>query len=80
MVAGMQTDVNYGNLVINALLKDSGMVIKLNEYLDNVQKGNDGFTQNMEALKHNFLFVVISSSLICLLRRNVFNWILFLFA
>ena len=23
--------------------------------LDNIQKGTDGFNQNMEALKHNFL-------------------------
>jgi phospholipid/cholesterol/gamma-HCH transport system substrate-binding protein len=56
MVAGMQADVNNGKGLINALLKDSGMVIKLNESLDNVQKGTDGFNQNMEALKHNFLF------------------------
>jgi phospholipid/cholesterol/gamma-HCH transport system substrate-binding protein len=55
MVTGMQEDVNNGKGLINALLKDSGMVIKLNESLDNVQKGTDGFNQNMEALKHNFL-------------------------
>ncbi len=24
--------------------------------MDNLQKGTDGFNQNMEALKHNFLF------------------------
>jgi phospholipid/cholesterol/gamma-HCH transport system substrate-binding protein len=24
--------------------------------MDNIQKGTDGFNQNMEALKHNFLF------------------------
>jgi phospholipid/cholesterol/gamma-HCH transport system substrate-binding protein len=31
------------------------MAIKLNASLDNIQKGTDGFNQNMEALKHNFL-------------------------
>ena len=56
MVTGIQVDLNGGTGVINALLKDSGMVVKLNASLDNVQKGTDGFNQNMEALKHNFLF------------------------
>jgi len=37
------------------LLKDSGMVIRLNKSLDNIQKGTDGFNQSMEALKHNIL-------------------------
>lgn len=56
MVTGIQSDMNQGKGVVNALLKDSGMVVKLNESLDNVRKGTDGFNQNMEALKHNFLF------------------------
>lgn len=56
VVTGIQADVNDGKGVVRALLKDSGIVIKLNESLDNVQKGTDGFNQNMEALKHNFLF------------------------
>jgi phospholipid/cholesterol/gamma-HCH transport system substrate-binding protein len=28
----------------------------LNESLDNIQKGTDGFNQNMDALKNSFLF------------------------
>ncbi len=55
LVTGIQNDVNNGKGLINALLKDSGMVIKLNESLVNVQKGTDDFNQDMEALKHNFL-------------------------
>jgi phospholipid/cholesterol/gamma-HCH transport system substrate-binding protein len=55
MVAGLQSDINNGKGVANTLLKDSMMVIKLNASLDNIQKGSDGFNQNMEALKHNFL-------------------------
>ena len=31
------------------------MVMKLNTSLVNIQQGTDGFNQNMEALKHNFL-------------------------
>ena len=55
VVAGIRQDVNTGRGPVNALLKDSMMVIKLNASLDNIQKGTDGFNQNMEALKHNFL-------------------------
>jgi phospholipid/cholesterol/gamma-HCH transport system substrate-binding protein len=55
LVAGIRQDVNTGRGLVNALLKDSMMVIKLNTSLDNIQKGTDGFNQNMEALKHNFL-------------------------
>jgi phospholipid/cholesterol/gamma-HCH transport system substrate-binding protein len=31
-------------------------VRKLHVSLDNIQTGTNGFNQNMEALKHNFLF------------------------
>jgi phospholipid/cholesterol/gamma-HCH transport system substrate-binding protein len=55
-VIDVQKDVNNGKGTINALLKDSLMVVKLNLSMDNLQKGTDGFNQNMEALKHNFLF------------------------
>jgi phospholipid/cholesterol/gamma-HCH transport system substrate-binding protein len=56
VVTDVQKDVNNGKGTINALLKDSVMVVKLNHSMDNIQKGTDGFNQNMEALKHNFLF------------------------
>jgi phospholipid/cholesterol/gamma-HCH transport system substrate-binding protein len=55
LVTGIQQDVNNGKGPVNALLRDSMMVIKLNTSLDNIQKGTDNFNQNMEALKHNFL-------------------------
>ena len=55
LVAGIREDVNNGRGPVNALLKDSMMVIKLNASLDNIQNGTDGFNQSMEALKHNFL-------------------------
>ncbi len=55
LVTGIRNDVNSGKGTVNALLRDSMMVVKLNTSLDNIQKGTDGFNQNMEALKHNFL-------------------------
>ena len=55
MSGDIQNDINNGKGTINALLKDSMMVIKLNESLNNIQQGTDAFNQNMEALKHNFM-------------------------
>lgn len=56
VVAGIEQDINNGKGTVNALFKDTAMALKLNLSLDNIQKGTDGFNQNMEALKHNFLF------------------------
>lgn len=56
VVAGIKQDVNTGKGPANAILKDSSIVQKLNKSLSNIEKGTDGFNQNMEALKHNFLF------------------------
>lgn len=56
VVASFKQDVQNGKGTVNALLRDSLMVIKINSSLDNIQKGTDAFSQNMEALKHNFLF------------------------
>lgn len=52
----VQDDVNNGKGSVHTLLKDSLLVKKLNNSLQNIEKGTDGFKQNMEALKHNFLF------------------------
>ncbi len=56
LVAGIRNDKDTGTGALHALFKDSAIVIKINSSLDNIQKGTDGFNQNMEALKHNFLF------------------------
>jgi len=56
MALQVRRDIEQGKGPANALLRDSQMVIKLNASLDNIQRGTDGFNQNMEALKHNFLF------------------------
>lgn len=56
LTSGIKNDINTGKGPVNYLLKDSSMAIKINASLDNIQKGTEGFNQNMEALKHNFLF------------------------
>ncbi|AEV98245.1 mammalian cell entry protein [Niastella koreensis] len=56
VVADVKQEVHQGKGTVNALLKDSAMVVKINASLDNIQKGTDAFNQNMEAMKHNFLF------------------------
>lgn len=55
-VSGIQRDINNGRGTVNALLKDTLMTMNLGKSLDNIREGTDGFNQNMEALKHNFLF------------------------
>ncbi len=56
VTSSVKQDINQGKGVVNALLKDSLLVATLNNSLSNIQKGTDGFNENMEALKHNFLF------------------------
>ncbi len=56
IVSGIDKDINTGKGTVNALLKDSALATKLNSSLFNLQQGTEGFNQNMEALKHNFLF------------------------
>lgn len=54
--SSLTNDVNNGKGTIHSLLKDSVFVQKLNNSLQNIEKGTEGFNQNMEALKNNFLF------------------------
>jgi phospholipid/cholesterol/gamma-HCH transport system substrate-binding protein len=56
MVASIKQDIEKGKGPVNALLRDSLVVVKLNAILDNIEQGTDGFSQNMEALKHNIFF------------------------
>jgi phospholipid/cholesterol/gamma-HCH transport system substrate-binding protein len=55
IVKRVNDDLNKGKGVANLLLKDSATAKNLSISMDNVRKGTDGFNQNMEALKHNFL-------------------------
>ncbi|SDD03109.1 MlaD family protein [Niabella drilacis] len=55
-VAGdVQAGVAKNNGVVHALLYDTAIIEKLNTSLDHIQKGTEGFSQSMEALKHSFL-------------------------
>lgn len=55
-MSGVDQDLRNGKGTLHALLRDSGMVIKLNKSLTNIEQGTDAFNQNMEAMKHHFLF------------------------
>ncbi|HEX4877997.1 MAG TPA: MlaD family protein [Chitinophagaceae bacterium] len=55
LAEGINQDLNSGKGAAHAILKDSILVIKLQNSLTNIEKGTAGFNQNMEALKHNFL-------------------------
>lgn len=55
LVETLRSDVSKGPGLLHALLKDTVMVNNLRASLINIEKGTDGFNQNMEALKHNFL-------------------------
>lgn len=51
----IKQDVNTGKGPAHAILKDSSIVVNLNNSLSNIEKGTASFNQVMEALKHNFL-------------------------
>lgn len=55
-ITELRLDIGNGKGPANALLKDSAMAAKLGNSLANIEKGTDAFNQNMEALKHSFLF------------------------
>lgn len=52
----IQQSVDSGKGAANAILKDTTLTFKLNNSLSNIEKGTQAFNENMEALKHNFLF------------------------
>ncbi|MCB0608372.1 MAG: MCE family protein [Lewinellaceae bacterium] len=49
-------NLQYGQGPANALLRDSLLTYRLHTTLENVEKGTAAFSENMEALKQNFLF------------------------
>lgn len=56
MAVSVGNDLNEGQGTVQALLKDTIMANQLRLTMNNVQAGTAAFNQNMEALKHNFLF------------------------
>jgi len=55
LVAGIDRDLNNGQGVAYTLLKDPEMARQLNTSVGNIEKGTAAFSEDMEALKHNFL-------------------------
>jgi phospholipid/cholesterol/gamma-HCH transport system substrate-binding protein len=50
------TNVKEGKGAINYLSNDAKLVLKIDSTMTNIQEASFRFNQNMEALKHNFLF------------------------
>lgn len=55
-VNGLNAELMHGKGAAHDLLRDTSLAGRLARSLQNIEKGTDGFNQNMEALKHNFLF------------------------
>lgn len=56
MVSQINDDLTTGKGTLHLLLRDSIAAGHIQQSLKNIENGTDGFNQNMEALKHNFLF------------------------
>jgi phospholipid/cholesterol/gamma-HCH transport system substrate-binding protein len=56
LVRSIDRNVNQGQGVVTALLKDTSMVRNMEATLLNIERGTSAFNENMEALKSNFLF------------------------
>lgn len=56
LVQGLQTDISRGQGPANLLMKDSLASVRIQNTLGNLEEGTARFSENMEALKHNFLF------------------------
>ena len=48
--------MNSGNGTVNKLLTDTALASDLKQSISNIKNAADGLNQNMEAMKHNFLF------------------------
>ncbi|TNE55855.1 MAG: MCE family protein [Bacteroidetes bacterium] len=56
LVQGLQSDLQEGQGPAYLLMNDSLAAARLQNTLDNIESGTARFDENMEALKHNFLF------------------------
>lgn len=53
-IKDVHENLTNGKGTVTALLKDTVLLNRVNISLENIQKGTDAFSQDMEALKHNF--------------------------
>jgi phospholipid/cholesterol/gamma-HCH transport system substrate-binding protein len=56
MAADLRYQADSGHGAVHALFRDSSLVRKINNSLTNIEMGTRAFNENMEALRHNFLF------------------------
>jgi phospholipid/cholesterol/gamma-HCH transport system substrate-binding protein len=56
MIGNLDHDLNDGRGSMSILLKDTLVARNITQTISNIKKGTYDFDQNMEALKHNFLF------------------------
>jgi phospholipid/cholesterol/gamma-HCH transport system substrate-binding protein len=56
LVNDISNDINSGKGTVNVLLKDKEMAENLNKSIRNIEQGTQSFNENMNAIKHNFLF------------------------
>lgn len=55
LVQEVHADASHGNGIAYSLLKDTGIVNRLNASFSNIEKGTAAFNEDMQGLKHNFL-------------------------
>jgi phospholipid/cholesterol/gamma-HCH transport system substrate-binding protein len=56
MLVSLRRDVEDGNGTVHVLLKDTASANDLRKTMENVKNGTYSFSEDMEALKHNFFF------------------------
>ena len=54
MIAALSRDIEAGGGTLHVLLKDTAMAGNLRKAMENVKNGTYSFSEDMEALKHNF--------------------------
>jgi phospholipid/cholesterol/gamma-HCH transport system substrate-binding protein len=56
VIESVEKDINQEGGSVNALMRDSVMADRLRATIENAERGTAAFAEDMEALKHNFLF------------------------
>jgi phospholipid/cholesterol/gamma-HCH transport system substrate-binding protein len=56
LISDVTNEINNGQGTVNALLKDQKIKDDLAKGLKNIEQGTKAFNDNMEAMKHSFLF------------------------
>ncbi len=54
MIAALSRDIETGGGTLHVLLKDTATAGNLRKAMENVKNGTYSFSEDMEALKHNF--------------------------